>query len=276
MFDAKSHDAVEEIDQSTEVKWSSAPRGSTFSPTFWLLHRALRADICRLYGALRSLDDSVDERRPDASARIAEVEAWCNGAKALGSEARVFQDLAVRRGIRREPVADFCMAMRHDIECDSIGTEDELEIYCRRVSGAAGVLIAQLVGAESDHAERLMSSLGIGVQLTHILRDIDFDRSDGRTYIPRESIERFGSIDPGKREALLRHFIAHADRWFDEAAAVVPLLPEGRRWVVASSGLYREILRQIEREGYGRNPGRVEIPRRRRHAILARACLAGR
>jgi hypothetical protein len=35
--------------------------------------------------------------------------------------------------------------------------------------------------------------------------------------------------------------------------------------------MYREILRQIEREGYGRSPGRVVVPRSRKVFVAVRA-----
>ena len=40
--------------------------------------------------------------------------------------------------------------------------------------------------------------------------------------------------------------------------------------------MYREILRQIEREGYGARPGRAVVPRGRKLAIAARHGLAAR
>ncbi len=37
-----------------------------------------------------------------------------------------------------------------------------------------------------------------------------------------------------------------------------------------SAALYREILRQIERDGYGRTPGRVTVPAWRRRLLIAK------
>ena len=49
------------------------------------------------------------------------------------------------------------------------------------------------------------------------------------------------------------------------------MLLRGRRAVAAAGGMYREILRQIEREGYGAQPGRAVVPRTRKLAVAARA-----
>ena len=53
--------------------------------------------------------------------------------------------------------------------------------------------------------------------------------------------------------------------------AGVPLLPRGRRAIAAAGAMYREILRQIEREGYGNRAGRVVVPRSRKVIVAARA-----
>ena len=57
--------------------------------------------------------------------------------------------------------------------------------------------------------------------------------------------------------------------------------PEGIRWlrtllrgrlaIRAAAGMYREILRQIEREGYGVRPGRAVVSRPRKLLVAARA-----
>ena len=39
----------------------------------------------------------------------------------------------------------------------------------------------------------------------------------------------------------------------------MPLLRNGRAAVARRGGMYREILRQIEREGYGARPGRAVV-----------------
>ncbi len=52
--------------------------------------------------------------------------------------------------------------------------------------------------------------------------------------------------------------------------AGIPLLPRGRRAISAAAGMYREILRQIEREGYGARAGRAVVPPRRKLLVAAR------
>lgn len=255
------------------LDWRPALDNSTFGPAVRMLPSDIRPDAIRLYGTLRVLDDLVDEGEPQAAERIAAVEEWCRHGAVNSPEAEAFAGLARRRGIRPEPVAEFCKGMRHDLNPTPIDTQAQLDEYCRYVGGGVGGMLGQLLGASRPEGEERMVAIGMAMQLTNILRDIDEDLAHGRSYIPRESIQRHGSIEPGNREDLLREQIARADALYDEGAAAIPLLREGRRAMAAATALYREILRQIEREGYGRRPGRVGVPAWRRRILLTTARL---
>jgi phytoene synthase len=115
-----------------------------------------------------------------------------------------------------------------------------------------------------------MAALGRAMQRTNILRDIDEDLEHGRLYVSHSTIERFGFPSPGARRELLRDQIARADELYDEALGAMPLLAQGRRGMSTCTVLYREILRQIEREGFGERPGRVVVPAWRRRLLTLR------
>ena len=244
----------------------------TFALACRLLPRELRADVYRLYLVFRTLDDAVDEGRPDAAETVAAVEAWCAGGAVRGREAAILDDLARRRTIPRQAMADFCAGMREDLSGRVIETEDELDRYCYRVAGTVGVVMAHVLGTDDDaRAMPAAAALGKAMQRTNILRDIDEDRAEGRVYVPRETLERFGSLDPGRREALMRDGIARADALYAEGVAGIPHLRCGRRAIAAAAVMYQEILRQIEREGYGRSAGRAVVAPRRKVLVAARA-----
>ena len=116
------------------------------------------------------------------------------------------------------------------------------------------------------------------MQRTNILRDIDEDLGAGRVYLARETLERLGWATvppPTQREALLRDQIARADALYDVGMAGVALLPCGRRAIGAAGAMYREILRQIERDGYGSEAGRAIVSRKRKLFVAARAPMPG-
>ncbi len=242
--------------------------------TFWLasrmLPREIRDDVHLLYLVLRTLDDAVDERDPQAAAIVGAVEAWTGGAPAASREALLLDDLAARYPIDRQVVADFCAGMRDDLSARVFSTEDEVDGYCYRVAGTVGLLMTALLGAgDQEAARRPAIALGQAMQRTNILRDIDEDFAAGRMYLATETVDRFGSLSPGQRAALMRDQIARADALYDEGIAGICHLAAGRRAIASAAAMYREILRQIEREGLGAHPGRavVPLPRKARAAF---------
>ena len=239
--------------------------------------REIRDDIQLLYLVLRTLDDLVDEGDPAAEARVAAAEAWARDDRApeATSETEVLDDLARRHPLPRAAVAAFCAGMRQDLARDSFARERDVDLYCYRVAGTVGVLMTSILGARNrDQALPAAAALGMAMQRTNILRDIDEDLVAGRVYIARETLDRHGSLAPQRRGPLVRDQIARADALYTRGLRGLGELRQGRRAVAAAAGMYREILREIERQGCGRIPGRTVVPRTRRIRVAAKAALA--
>lgn len=243
---------------------------STFSAGIRLLPASLYVDAHKLYCLLRTIDDLVDEQHPQARERVAALERWAYSGEAHSAEAKTLAELSQRYPLTPLPVLDFCLGMRHDIENEPITTEDDLDLYCYRVGGTVGLMLAQLLGTTHPACEPKMALLGAAMQRTNILRDIDEDRQNGRVYIAQSTIERFGFPLPGARASLVRDQIARADALYERGWEAIRMLRTGRRAFGVSALLYREILRQIEREGFGSREGRVVIPSWRRSLLVAR------
>jgi phytoene synthase len=246
-----------------------APDRSTFAPGLRLLAPALRADARSLYVVLRTLDDLVDEKHPGAAQRVDAVERWAREGAIESPEAEALAELALRHPLPRAALIGFCTGMRHDIACEEIHTEADLERYCQHVGGTVGIMLASLLGTCHPDGARKMATLGRALQRTNILRDIDEDLANGHVYIAQSTIERFGFPTPGAREDLLRDQIACADALYTEGMGALGLLRHGQRGMSLAAKLYREILRQIEREGFGVRPGRVVVPAWRKRILVA-------
>jgi 15-cis-phytoene synthase len=244
----------------------------TFAIACRMLPRDVRDDVYRLYLVFRTLDDLVDEFDPAAVSRLAAVEEWCASSSVRSPEARILASLDARYELPRDALLDFCRGMRDDVAGRPILTEDELETYCYRVAGTVGIVMSALLGVRpgADHRPSA-AALGKAMQRTNILRDIDEDLEVGRVYLAAETVARFGSPRPGERAGLLRDQIARADALYEEGIAGIALLLRGRRAIRAAAAMYREILRQIEREGYGAEAGRVVVPRSRKLLVAARS-----
>ncbi|HXD55531.1 MAG TPA: squalene/phytoene synthase family protein [Solirubrobacteraceae bacterium] len=244
---------------------------STFGQGVRLLPDAVQHDIRRLYYVLRTIDDLIDDEQPDAAPRLEAVERWAEGlGPAESEETELLEDLSRRHPLSRPAILEFCAGMRHDLTGGTIETERDLERYCQQAGGAVGVLLAGILGTRSENCARGMAILGRAMQRTNILRDIDEDYSNGRIYIARSTIERYGFPHPGAREQLLRDQIPRADSLYEQGAYSIQLLRNGAQAMALATALYREILRQIERDGYGRSPGRATISDERKEALVAR------
>ena len=247
-----------------------APDQSTLAPGLRLIPSNVRSDVYRLYDVLRKLDDLVDDDQPEAPQRLDAVEAWTHGESANTYETRILTDLAQRHELPRDALLDFCRGMRHDIARAVIYTEEDLELYSQRAGGSVGIMLARLLGSANPETETKMAALGRAMQRTNILRDIDEDATHNRLYIAQSTIERFGAPLPGARADLIRDQIARADALYEQAKDAASMLSSGQRGMALCTVLYREILRQIERAGYGKTPSRVVVPVWRRRLLIAR------
>lgn len=256
-----------------EARATTRKHGRTFAAASRLLPGSVRDDVYRLYLVFRVLDDLVDHGDPRAEEAVAAVEHWCRLGVVTSRESRVLDELASRHPLPPGALLDFCLGMRSDMEAQRFETEEELDTYCYRVAGTVGVVMSAVLGTRTAAAKGHAAALGMAMQRTNILRDIDEDMSAGRLYLPTDTIRRFGSPEPGEREALLRHQIARADELYERGFAGIPLLRRGRLAIRAAASMYREILRQIERDGYGTHPGRAVVPRSRKVVAVARSAV---
>ena len=257
-----------------EARTTTRRVARTFSIACRLLPRHLRDDVYLLYLAFRTLDDLVDYGHAEAHERVAAMLSWCDGGAPGSPEARLLEHLASRHPVPRHAMRSFCEGMLQDIAGPQLETEADVDAYCYRVAGTVGVVMAALLGTRGDaeRARAAAAALGMAMQRTNILRDIDEDGGRGRVYLAAETVTRFGgSLAPGRREALLRDQIARADALYDRGLGGIPMLASGGRAVAAAAAMYREILRQIEREGYGARPGRVVVTGGRKLAVAAPA-----
>jgi len=260
------------------------------------LPRDVRDDINLLYLALRRLDDLVDleapsgsAQRADAQQRLAAIRTWINTgaiADAGGDELAIFVDLQRRTpALPTDAISAFLDGMESDLAGPVMESDADLDLYCYQVAGTVGRLMAALLGVrggDDAQADRAARALGAAMQRTNILRDIDEDLANGRVYLPATSLRRVGldpaaasgptSLRDGDRRALYMAEIARADAEYEVGVAGIRHLLNGGRSIRVAGHLYREILRQIERDGFGvRRPHRPVVGRVRKAAALLRA-----
>src|SRR6266545_4117307 len=123
-----------------------------------------------------------------------------------------------------------------------------------------------------ETATVLADRLGIAMQLTNILRDLREDTENGRVYLPKEELVRFGCDGdlvpaspvpaPSDRFVQLVSFQVERTRaYFAEGLRLLPMLDRrSAACVSAMAGIYRHLLDRIARRPEAVLEGRISLP----------------
>jgi phytoene synthase len=127
--------------------------------------------------------------------------------------------------------------------------------YCYGVASTVGLMTMHIIGFSGPEAIPYAVKLGVALQLTNMLRDVDEDWRAGRLYLPQEELAAFnlieediatGNVDDRWRE-FMRFQIERNRSLYSEALPGIAMLdPDGRFAISASAELYRAILDDIE------------------------------
>ena len=259
----------------------------TFSLAAWLLPRELRAACYAVYAFCRRADDAVDAAQSVDEARRLLSQARARLAQAFTGndegdlELRALGWAARRFGISRAPLEELLDGMALDLVPLRLRTTAELIHYCDLAAGTVGRALAPALGAPPE-ATAAATALGIAMQLTNILRDVDEDLRLGRIYLADEELRGAGlSHESVLARRLTREFmatqVARARGFYASAEPGVRSIGSWRaRLCVRAMGvLYGEILGQLERQSLDPFRGRARVSTPRKLWLLA-TCLFGR
>ena len=250
-----------------------------------------RAVLCAVYALARRMDDIGDGDLP-AEAKVSAL-AGLRAALASLSTSTDPVLVAVADAARRYPIpleafGELVDGVEMDVTGRRYATFDELVTYCRCVAGAVGRLCLGVFGSTPHpDAARYADQLGIALQQTNILRDVREDLINGRTYLPREELDRYGvelALDErgalidqdGALTALIRDSCRRARDWYRDGLRLAPLLDwRSKASCLAMAGIYRQLLSRIEAEPSLVFGGRLSLSGREKIQVAVRS-LAGR
>ena len=262
-----------------------------------LLPPPKRAAMCAVYALARRIDDIGDEPGDTdvKTARLAALRSQLGAAPcAAGASGEDPILLAVADAARRFPIPmDAFGELLDGVEMDLVGTTyagfEDLIPYCRRVAGSVGRLCLGVYGTidpdRIELASRRADTLGIALQQVNILRDIREDLINGRVYLPKDDLDRFGVtlelgpdgalVDPdGGLTALVKVCAARAAAWFDDGLRLLPMLDRrSAACTGAMAGIYRDLLRRIEAEPTAVLAGRISLSGAAKARVAALALL---
>jgi phytoene synthase len=250
--------------------------------------------MCALYAFLRHTDDLADD--PGSAVEKARaLDAWrleldraLAGARDAWPGLPALVDTVVRHAIPVSLLHEVIEGVSMDLLPRAFATFDELADYCYHVASVVGLSCLYIWGYRSEGgvAEHLAERCGIALQLTNILRDVHDDARQGRIYLPRDDLERFGVApdelatvgQPSDRVCALLAFEGQrAYQFYEDSHRLMPLVdPVGRPVLQTIIGTYRALLDEIARRDYRILDGRISVPRWRKIAIALRAITGGR
>lgn len=146
-----------------------------------------------------------------------------------------------------------------DLQRSEYQTFSDLKIYCYRVASIVGLILIEIFEYSEEIAKKYAIDLGIGMQLTNIIRDVSEDYQRGRIYIPQSDLERFNcnfdnmnSTKPSENFKELMDFEAERARnYFQSGKKLFPLLTRRSRACPAGLyGVYSSLLNHMENSGW--------------------------
>lgn len=249
-----------------------------------------RQAVMIVYALCRSGDDAVDEQAGPA-ARAA-LESWREQvARAYEGQPRSEDALELglawaleRYDIPQSAFDELYLGFLSDLEHHTPETLEDLMLYCRRVAGVVGLMIAPIAGYSGGERTLLNAvALGQAMQLTNILRDVGEDLGQGRCYLPQAllrdygvelSLLRQGSVS-APYVALLERLADIANRLYALGWQSIPQLAGAGAAAVGVAALnYQAILARLRENRYDNLSKRAYLTPVRRLSLVPRA-LAG-
>lgn len=244
----------------------------TYSKSFYLatqfMRPAKKRDVYAVYAFCRYTDNIIDAPRSrDAAQLEREIAAWreeLSTAWKTGESQHpvlgIFVPVLHKYNIPLQLPLELIDGVEMDLTCHRYARFSELRHFCYHVASVVGLMMTYVFGYRDSSAFPYAEALGIAMQLTNILRDVEEDwRLRRKIYLPLDEMREYGlteaDIEAGRMSAPMRRFIqAQVERahgFFAYADQGIPLLDrQGQAAVRAASTLYREILGEIERADY--------------------------
>ena len=265
---------------------------SNLAFAFVSLGKERRRDITIFYAFCRLIDDIADSTELAAGEKARQLAIWreaLHGPVAqeppLAPEVR---GLINKYAITPAMLEEIIDGVEMDLTISRYETFAALREYCYRVASAVGLVSIEIFGYQNPACREYAIELGLALQVTNILRDVEKDLANGRVYLPREDMARFdyteedlaARIYDDRFVRLMQFEAGRAHEYFRRAAALLPR--EDRRFDGRRSDHGLDLSCAPAADGTGslsrvRSPIRVEQARKilARRAAVAKAPLNG-
>ena len=269
----------------------AAESHSSFLSGFRFLSVEKRNAITVLYAFCRELDDVVDGCTDPNVAQItlnwwrSDLEKVFNNEMPEHPVHQALKDIRASFDLPKNEFEALIDGMQMDLEQARYGSFDELKLYCHRVAGVVGCLIARILGFSNPKTLEYADKMGLALQLTNIIRDVGEDARHGRIYLPIEEMQKFDvpanvimQCKPTDNFAKLMQFqVNRARETYREAMLFLPAEDKKLQKVgLIMAAIYYALLNEIDRDG-AQNvlTYKIAIPSPRKKRIALKTWLFG-
>ena len=231
-----------------------------------LLPRNYREAISYLYKILRAIDDIADNGELEGKSTETiqqELETVVSHPDVIS----FFND----HTIPLELLHDINKGVVQDHSRKRYETFQQLYEYCYFVAGTVGRMITHLFGVHDESALKKAEEMGVAMQLTNILRDVEEDLNRNLIYFPNDDMKHFGvseesiknKVTTPQLKALMKHYVETAWKYYYNAAPGITYLPWNTRLGIRAAWfIYSGILNKIKGNDFDPFKGRVYVPNR--------------
>jgi phytoene synthase len=235
---------------------------SNFACIDWLLPLNQRRGMQALYAFARRCDDIADSSEP-LDFRRTQLSRWREQLRAaLAGRAEDPILIALADTVSRFVVPQHLLwrivdGVEMDLDHTAYASYTELRRYCEHVASAVGLACLAIWGCRNDEAILPAADCGVAFQMTNILRDLQEDGRQGRVYLPRDELARFGvapidwlgPVGTDNLRDLLNFQCERAAGLFEAGRRTQRYLDLGpKRVFLLMWNTYRAILTHIERD----------------------------
>lgn len=259
-------------------------RARNFYYAFITLPKEKRRAIYAAYAFCRLSDDYSDEEMPldEKAALLTGLHRELDQSFDGTPESPVFTallDASRNFGIPKDYYHEIINGVEMDLVTSTYSNFEDLYQYCYRVASVVGLVCIEIFEYKDPKAREFATDMGIAMQLTNILRDIEEDSDRGRVYLPQNELAEHGVTTESLRardagpefRAMMAQQVSRARDYFDRSAALIPLLaPRSRLCPAVLRALYSALLDRIESRDYDVFGERVALSSREKLALTTR------
>ncbi|MAJ56702.1 MAG: phytoene synthase [Candidatus Pelagibacter sp.] len=201
-----------------------------FLPKNILIKCSVLYDFCRTLDNIADQNNSLEKKKEEFIKFKEEFSSKSKNNIIISN----MIDLIRSENINSSIVYDLFDGIESDIKANvKIKSYKELLLYCYRVAGTVGLMMAKIMKVKNRDSLKSAINLGIAMQLTNISRDVIEDKNNDREYIEANLL-------------ILKNTIHKADNFYESSFYAIRDIPLICRFsIIVARRVYREIGRKI-------------------------------